>query len=118
MAEIKINILLESSFEKINKTCQGTKEDNQITYQDGLDQVSLKIINNDLILTKSNNDYKITINLQQKKSHGSYLDLKTGLELKLNVKQELLEIGEDYLTFQYIIEENKINCHLKYEVLE
>ncbi len=119
MAKINMEVILDSPEENSRKKFVGELNENQISYFDGGFLINIKWAGDYIILTKSNNDYKITIKLQKNQSYGLYEDLKTAMQLKLRVSCEDFAVGDNYVNMFYVIEDlNKISCWINYEVQE
>ncbi len=119
MAKINMTVTLDSPEEKSQKKLAGDLMENQISYVDGGFFVNLKWEKDQLILTKANKDYKITLNLQKDKSQCVYEDLHSQMGLTMRVSNETFIIGNDYIALSYVIEDrNEINYRIEYEVQE
>ncbi len=119
MAKINMEITLHSPEEKSRKNLVGELQENQISYIDGGFLVSIKWQDEAIILTKSNNNYKIAIRLEKNNSAGTYEDLKSKMCLKMKVDSEDFAISNNCVKMSYVIEDlNKISYSIKYEVQE
>lgn len=100
-----------------SRIIEGIVTEDKITYKDEGFIVTLKKKNDEVILTKKNKDYKITINFKQGTS--TYAIYETiGHQLSLNVMTVNLK-NEEEIYIHYIVEEiNEIKYSLKYEVKE
>lgn len=119
---MKANITLrhESSEDNYKKLIQGIVTDNRITYKEDEYIVTLNLVNDGIVLTKSSKDYKITINFKEGiKTKAIYDSNEFGKTLELNIETFKLEVDGNQIFIHYLVEDvNEIKYKLKYEVEE
>lgn len=100
-----------------NRIIEGIVTADKITYKDEEFVVTLDKKLDEIILTKKNNDYKITINFKEGVTSFAIYET-TGHQLSLKVMTLNLKQGNE-IYIHYIVEDtNEIKYSLKYEVKE
>ena len=115
----KINLWIETkSAKELNKQqLIGFKDENIISYYEANFLINIVIEKTKIILTKQNNEYKITINLAKDNSYGVYEDLQTGQGLKMRVSEEIVDLSNNQIYLKYIVENlNTVEYLVQYEV--
>lgn len=116
---MKVLINIKHTVDKVetSRLIEGIFTDSTFIYNDEGFKVQLELKKDEIILTKMNNDYKITINFKEGlESNINYESASHSM--LLNVKTMKLRM-EDEIYIHYVVEEiNEIKFNLKYEVLE
>ncbi len=118
MTKINMIVKIKSNTENDEKQLVGELNDNHICYRDLGYDININYKNDEIILTKQNKDYKITIKLQKDNNCCHYDDLKTNMRLMLDISDEIISVEENSICFKYTLEENnKVEYALRYEVV-
>ena len=112
--KLKIKVIGDESF--FLETV-GIKNDNTIKYLEKDLKVLIKIYDNSIIIERSNNDYQIIINLEEKKDTiSTYKFIGGNKNFELKTKTSLLLIDDKEICAKYNLEGNDFEFIL--EVIE
>ncbi len=119
MAKVNLLVKMKSNTENNEKQLVGELNDNHICYRDLGYDININYKKDEIILTKQNKDYKITIKLQKNNNSCYYDDIKTDMRLILDISDEMISIEENDICFRYTLEKNnKVEYALRYEVAD
>ncbi len=119
MPRINIKMNLKGPEENINKELIGEKNDNKISFVDQGFNIDITCLEKKIILNKKNNEYNIELSLEKNNSFCIYEDIRSGMELKLKISDEIFTSDDNYVSMQYVVEDlNKIEYQLFFEVLD
>lgn len=104
MAKKQIEVILETDEEVIKNNTLAIITDNVIKYNDNNVLVILKISDSEVIITRENNEYQLTLKFKKdKKLIGNYLLKENNINLKLEILTEKLIISENKIEIVYIL---------------
>lgn len=112
--KIKIEVTHVTDGVKSSNVLEGILDENKISYYEDNSLVEIVLEKEKILLTKSNNDYKITINFLSKKVSIMEYESK-GQILCMKVFTNELE-KEEKIVIKYMVEDtNSIEYYLNYE---
>ena len=103
MSKIIVNHEVISSEDKslLNKIKE-LKKDDEITYFDNDVKVSLKVLNNRILLTRENDEFKINLEFEENKNLVTdYVIKDLGLKVKLETKTKKVVIKDESIYVSY-----------------
>ena len=103
MSKIIVNHEVISSEDKsLLNEIKALKKDNEITYFDNDVKVSLKVLNNRILLTRENDKFKIDLEFEENKNLvTNYVIKDLGLKVKLETKTKKVVINDESIYVYY-----------------
>ena len=103
MSKIIVNHEVISSEDKsLLNEIKALKKDNEITYFDNDVKVSLKVLNNRILLTRENDKFKIDLEFEENKNLVTdYVIKDLGLKVKLETKTKKIVIKDESIYVSY-----------------
>ena len=103
MSKIIVNHEVISSEDKsLLNEIKALKKDDEITYFDNDVQVSLKVLNNRILLTRENDEFKINLEFEENKNLVTdYVIKDLGLKVKLETKTKKVVIKDESIYVSY-----------------
>ena len=103
MSKIIVNHEVISSEDKsLLNEIKALKKDNEITYFDNDVKVSLKVLNNKILLTRENDKFKIDLEFEENKNLVTdYVIKDLGLKVKLETKTKKIVIKDESIYVSY-----------------
>ncbi|MDD3392430.1 MAG: hypothetical protein PHE54_02715 [Bacilli bacterium] len=120
MLKIKIKSCLKSDNNVYDNIYYGLLDNKKITYYEGDIKVKVAFDDSHIIIERSNEQYHLKLKLINGENTSSTYILKPSKQIiNLNVLTKELIINNCELIARYVIEqENEIDLHIKYEVIE
>lgn len=103
MSKIIVNHEVISSGDKsLLNEIKALKKDDEITYFDNDVKVSLKVLNNRILLTRENDEFKINLEFEENKNLVTdYVIKDMGLKVKLETKTKKVVIKDESIYVSY-----------------
>ena len=103
MSKIIVNHAVISSEDKsLLNEIKALKKDDEITYFDNDVKVSLKVLNNRILLTRENDEFKINLEFEENKNLVTdYVIKDLGLKVKLETKTKKVVIKDESIYVSY-----------------
>ncbi len=103
MSKIIVNHEVISSEDKsLLNEIKALKKDDEITYFDNDVKVSLKVLNNRILLTRENDEFKINLEFEENKNLVTdYVIKDLGLKVKLETKTKKVVIKDESIYVSY-----------------
>lgn len=103
MSKIIVNHEVISSGDKsLLNEIKALKKDDEITYFDNDVKVSLKVLNNRILLTRENDEFKINLEFEENKNLVTdYVIKDLGLKVKLETKTKKVVIKDESIYVSY-----------------
>ncbi len=103
MSKIIVNHEVISSEDKsLLNEIKALKKDDEITYFDNDVKVSLKVLNNKILLTRENDKFKIDLEFEENKNLVTdYVIKDLGLKVKLETKTKKIVIKDESIYVSY-----------------
>lgn len=103
MSKIIVNYEVISSEDKsLLNEIKALKKDDEITYFDKDVKVSLKVLNNRILLTRENDEFKINLEFEENKNLVTdYVIKDLGLKVKLETKTKKVVIKDESIYVSY-----------------
>ena len=103
MSKIIVNHEVISSEDKsLLNEIKALKKDDEITYFDNDVKVSLKVLNNRILLTRENDEFKINLEFEENKNLVTdYVIKDMGLKVKLETKTKKVVIKDESIYVSY-----------------
>ncbi len=103
MSKIIVNHEVISSEDKsLLNEIKALKKDNEITYFDNDVKVSLRVLNNKILLTRENDKFKIDLEFEENKNLVTdYVIKDLGLKVKLETKTKKIVIKDESIYVSY-----------------
>lgn len=122
MSKIKIFTKLDSPDEKVVKEFKGILNNNKLVYTDDSVKTTI-VLNDDLLMTRENDDYKFEFIFKDKSVTKGYYTLKMyNTSMDLEIKTYKLEINENFFKVEYELliddeDKQKFIFELNYEII-
>lgn len=107
MAKYEIEIALESEGEMLKNTTTAIITNNTIKYSDNGVLTVIKYNNNEVVMSRENDEYKIILNFKEKSdTNGTYIFKENNINYTLNIYTKDLKYSDNDIKIEYVLNED------------